>query len=81
MGIPYIARANERTLLNVPGFHSGAFVYVYVENTSERDLSQGLYCDEPCDCCPSNFEPRMVVKARRSSLDVLTRIPHPLRLR
>lgn len=62
MGIPYRARVNERTLLNVPGFHGGAFVYVFVENTSERDLSQGVYCDEACDCCPSNFEPRMVLE-------------------
>ena len=28
MGMPYRARINERTLLNLPGFHEGAFVYV-----------------------------------------------------
>jgi hypothetical protein len=39
MGMPYRARINERTLLNLPGFHGGAFVYVYVEDTSERDGS------------------------------------------
>ena len=38
MAIPYRARLNERTLLNLPGFHGGAYVYVYVEDTSERDL-------------------------------------------
>ena len=38
MGMPYRARVNERTLLNLPGFHDGAFVYVYVEDTSEREL-------------------------------------------
>ena len=36
MTVPYRAHVNERTLLNLPGFHSGAFVYVYVEDTSER---------------------------------------------
>ena len=38
MGVPYRAHLNERTLLNLPGFHSGAYVYVYVEDTSQRDL-------------------------------------------
>ena len=38
VGVPYRARLNERTLLNLPGFHSGAYVYVYVEDTSQRDL-------------------------------------------
>jgi hypothetical protein len=28
MGMPYRARINERTLLNVPGSHGGALVYV-----------------------------------------------------
>ena len=26
MGAPYRARVNERTLLNLPGFHGGAYV-------------------------------------------------------
>ena len=34
--MPYRARLNERTLLNLPGFHAGAFIYTYVEDTSER---------------------------------------------
>jgi len=59
MGMPYRARINERTLLNLPGFHGGAFVYIYVEDTSQRDLMKGPYCDDECSCCPSNFEPRM----------------------
>jgi hypothetical protein len=42
MGMPYRARINERTLLNLPGFHGGAYVYVFVEDTSEREAcSQG----------------------------------------
>ena len=59
MGVPYRARVNERTLLNLPGFHSGAFVYVYVEDTSARELLREPYCPTDCTCCPSNFEPRM----------------------
>ena len=59
MGMPYRARINERTLLNLPGFHGGGFVYVYVEDTSERELMRAPYCDEDCSCCPANFEPRM----------------------
>ena len=45
MTVPYRARLNERTLLNLPGFHSGAFVYVYVEDTRERGLRYGEYCE------------------------------------
>jgi hypothetical protein len=53
MGMPYRARVNERTLLNLPGFHGGAFVYVFVEDTSER----GLYGE-----CNRNFEPEMYLE-------------------
>jgi hypothetical protein len=62
MGMPYRARINERTLLNLPGFHAGAYVYVYVEDTSERDLQRDPYCDSHCGCCPENFEPRTVLE-------------------
>jgi hypothetical protein len=62
MRLPYRARVNERTLLNLPGFHHGAFVYVYVEDTAERDLMFDEYCAEDCECCPHNFEPRMVLE-------------------
>jgi hypothetical protein len=58
MGIPYRARLNERTLLNLPGFHGGAYIYVYVENTSERELLYRPDCDTDCERCPENFEPR-----------------------
>ena len=51
MGMAYRARINERTLLNLPGFHGGAFVYVYVEDTSERELRDGW-----------NFEARTVLE-------------------
>ena len=59
MGVPYRARVNERTLLNLPGFHSGAHVYVYVEDTSGRELQCDPFCQPDCTCCPHNFEPRM----------------------
>jgi hypothetical protein len=62
MSMPYRARVNERTLLNLPGFHGGAFVYVYVENTSERELRRAPYCDPGCSCCPANFEPQMALE-------------------
>ena len=57
--MPYRARVNERTLLNLPGFHGGAFVYVFVEDTSERGLRR-CHCDSECKC--RNFEPRMILE-------------------
>ena len=62
MGIPYRARLNERTLLNLPGFHGGAHIYVYVEDTSERELLYRPDCDPDCERCPRNFEPRTVLE-------------------
>jgi hypothetical protein len=63
MTVPYRARLNERTLLNLPGFHSGAYVYVYVEDTSERGLQYGPYCEPGCLCgCVSNYEPRATLE-------------------
>ena len=59
MGVPYRARVNERTLLNLPGFHGGAYVYVYVEDTIDRGLLRDPFCEPDCTCCPQNFEPRM----------------------
>src|SRR5215468_403625 len=61
MGLPYRARVDERVFLNLPGFHGGAYVLAYVEDTSERDL--GRSCDDPtCERCPYNFEPRMILE-------------------
>ena len=62
MAIPYRARLNERTLLNLPGFHGGAYIYVFVEDTSERELLHDPSCgDADCGCCPQNFEPQMTL--------------------
>ena len=57
--MPSRARVNEPTLLNLPGFHGGAFVYVFVEDTSERGLRR-CRCDGDCKC--RNFEPRMTLE-------------------
>ena len=62
MGIPYRARVNERWFLNLPGFHGGAYVVAYVEDTSECGLRVNHYCDGDCDCDPQNFEPRMILE-------------------
>jgi hypothetical protein len=62
MGMPYRARLNERTLLNLPGFHDAAYVYVYVEDTSERELQRHASCGDDCTSCPWNFEPRMILE-------------------
>jgi len=63
MGFPYRARVNERAFLNLPGFHGGAYVIAYVEDTSERGLVRYNGCDDPkCTRCPYNFEPRMVLE-------------------
>ncbi len=71
--MPYRARINERTLLNLPGFHEAAFVYVYVEDTSERPSLRNEACDADCNCCPQNFEPRVILEiadcSRRISLE------------
>ncbi len=62
MGIPYGARVNERWFLNHPGFHGGAYVVAYVEDTSERGALRRPDCDDDCDECPENFEPRTILE-------------------
>jgi hypothetical protein len=62
VGVPYRARVNERTLLNLPGFHGGAYVYVYVEDTTDCELRRDPYCEDTCTCCPHNFEPRATLE-------------------
>jgi hypothetical protein len=58
MGMPYRARVNERWFLNLPGFHHGAYVVVYVEDTSARNID----CDCADDDCRCNFEPKMLLE-------------------
>jgi hypothetical protein len=62
MGIPYRARVNERWFLNLPGFHGGAYVVAYVEDTTECGPRREPYCDDDCLDCPHNFEPRMILE-------------------
>jgi len=75
MGIPYRARVDERAFLNLPGFHGGAYVVAFVENTSDRSPRCDPYCDDDCSCsdCPRNFEPRMILEiadcSRRVNLE------------
>ena len=37
---PYKARVDVRRFLNLAGFHGGAYVVAYVEDTSSRELSK-----------------------------------------
>jgi hypothetical protein len=62
MVMPYRARVDERRFLNLPGFHDSAYVVAYVEDTSMRGLEYGQYCDDDCEHCPHNFEPRMILE-------------------
>jgi hypothetical protein len=40
MSNPYKARVDVRRFLNLPGFHVGAYVVAYVEDTSARELTK-----------------------------------------
>ncbi|HET7572656.1 MAG TPA: hypothetical protein VFJ77_08305 [Gaiellaceae bacterium] len=40
MPVPYTARVDVRRFLNLPGFHGGAHVVVYVEDTSKRRIEK-----------------------------------------
>jgi hypothetical protein len=51
---PYKARVNRREFLNLPGFHDGAYVVAYVEDTSERELGKRSYERNP--------QPRMILE-------------------
>jgi hypothetical protein len=62
MGIPYRARVNERWFLNLPGFHGGAYVVAYVEDTSDCGPRCEPYCEDDCPDCPHNFEPRLTLE-------------------
>jgi hypothetical protein len=63
MGLPYRARVNERAFLNLPGFHGGAYVLAYIEDTSKRGPIRDNGCDdETCTRRPYNFEPRMILE-------------------
>ena len=52
---PYRHRVNRREFLNLPGFHEGAYVMAYVEDTSERGF-------EHYDGKPYNPHPRLILE-------------------
>ena len=52
--LPYRARVNTREFLNLPGWHGGAFIQAYVEDTSEREIDHEAYA--------ANFEPRTILE-------------------
>jgi hypothetical protein len=64
MGMPIRARLNELDFLNLAGFylHDDEYVWVFVEDTSERTLETNPWCEADCDCCPHNVEPKMVLE-------------------
>ncbi|HEY6068247.1 MAG TPA: hypothetical protein VIU81_06085 [Gaiellaceae bacterium] len=63
MGIPYHARVDERAFLNLPGFHGGAYVVAYVEDTSELGPRCDRYdCDGDCSHPLENFEARTILE-------------------
>ena len=53
---PYKARVDERHFLNLPGFHGGAYVVAYVEDTTERALTP------TANGRLHNFEPRLILE-------------------
>ena len=73
MGDRHRVRVSERCFLNLPGFHRGAYVLAYLEDTSDRNPGPRPYCDDDCPRCPHNFEPRMMLEIadcdRRVSLE------------
>jgi hypothetical protein len=73
MGSRHCVRVSERCFLNLPGFHRGAYVLAYLEDTSDRQPGPRPYCDDECPKCPHNFEPKMMLEIadcdRRVSLE------------
>lgn len=61
MPIPYKARVDLRRFLNLPGFHGGAYVVAYVEDTSARELTKR----DPFGYAGSGFvnpQPRIILE-------------------
>ena len=75
--MPYRARVNERTLLNLPGFHAAAFVYVYVEDTSRARAPAPPDCADDCTAA-GNFEPRMTLEIADCSQRIELAVRHRL---
>ena len=50
-------RVSERWFLNLPGFHGGAYVLAYLEDTDGLPPRPERWCEDTCLDCPHNFEP------------------------
>ncbi len=65
---PYKARVDVRQFLNLPGFHDGAYVVAYVEDTSVREID----CYKDGGRC-FNPHPRLILEisdcSRRINLE------------
>lgn len=74
----YKTRVDHREFLNLPGFHGGASVYAYIEDTSERDVCDGTkncsdysYREEVQEHAPHHFgDGRMILEVRDCSNDI-----------
>ena len=64
MGMPIRALLDERDFLNLAGLylHGEEYVWIYVEDTSERTLETNPWCEVDCECCPHNVEPKMILE-------------------
>lgn len=82
MPIPYRARVNERWFLNLPGFHGGAYVVAYVEDTSQRDPERVTHRNGER---VENIEPRTILeiadRANRIELESTSTPKHGARTR
>jgi hypothetical protein len=58
---PYKARVDVRRFLNLPGFHGGAYVVAYIEDTSGREITKR----DPFGCEGSRYvnpRPRIILE-------------------
>lgn len=78
MKSPYKARVNSREFLNLPGFHDGAYVVAYVEDTSARGLEEHDYAR---DGEKYNPRPRLILQIADCShhIELEVEVESPLR--
>jgi hypothetical protein len=62
MGTSRHPRVCERRFLNLPGFHGGAYILAYVEDTTGLGPRRERRCSDDCPDCPHNFEPRTTLQ-------------------
>jgi hypothetical protein len=59
---PYQARVDVRRFLNFPGFHDGAYVVAYVEDTSQRPIVRRNVFDGGPQKAYVNPRPRVILE-------------------